>query len=132
MNTIVKDIVCGMDVSTDSEFHTLHGSEKYYFCSEHCLHKFNANPKEYIEVQKSKDSKSEDTDIIYTCPMHPEIQQVGPGSCPKCGMALEPMNIVIDEIENEELKDMTKRFKVSAVLALPVFVLAMTADLMPA
>jgi len=122
----MKDIVCGMDVSTDTKFYTLYGSEKYYFCSEHCLHKFSSNPKEYIEVKKS-----EDTDNIYTCPMHPEIQQVGLGSCPKCGMALEPMDTIIDEIENEELKDMTKRFKVSAVLALPVFVLAMTADLMP-
>ena len=126
MSTIMKDIVCGMDVSTDTKFYTLYGSEKYYFCSEHCLHKFSSNPKEYIEVKKS-----EDTDNIYTCPMHPEIQQVGLGSCPKCGMALEPMDTIIDEIENEELKDMTKRFKVSAVLALPVFVLAMTADLMP-
>lgn len=137
MNITEKDIVCGMDVSINSEFHTLYGSENYYFCSEHCLHKFNSNPEKYIKVkkwstQKSKDSKSATTDIIYTCPMHPEIQQLGPGSCPKCGMALEPMDSVIDEIENDELKDMTKRFKISAVLALPVFILAMTADLIPA
>lgn len=126
MNTIVKDIICGMDVSRDSEFHALHGSEKYYFCSAHCLHKFNADPKKYMEVQKS-----EEKDIFYTCPMHPEIKEVGPGSCTKCGMALEPMNTIIDETNNEELKDMTKRLKLSAVLTLPVFVLAMTADLMP-
>ncbi|TNF44126.1 MAG: heavy metal translocating P-type ATPase [Epsilonproteobacteria bacterium] len=136
MQTLVKDIVCGMDVLTDTKFQTLHESENYYFCSEHCLHKFNENPAKYIEVkkwhtQKSQDKTNDHKDIIYTCPMHPEIQQRGPGSCPKCGMALEPMDIVIDEMENEELKDMTKRFMVSAALALPVFVLAMSADLMP-
>jgi Cu+-exporting ATPase len=66
----------------------------------------------------------------YTCPMHPEIVQDHPGDCPKCGMALEPAS-VIDEEENEELKDMMQRFKVSSILAIPVFLLAMTADLAP-
>ena len=88
MHTQVKDIVCSMDVATSSEFNTLYESEKYYFCSEHCLHKFKDNPKKYIEVKKwsikkSQDSKNEDKGIVYTCPMHPEIQQVGPGSGPK-------------------------------------------------
>ena len=133
----MKDVVCGMDVSTDSRFHTIYGSEKYYFCSEHCLHTFSANPKKFIEVkkwstQKTQESKGKHQDIIYTCPMHPEIQQVGPGNCPKCGMALEPMDIVTDEMENDELKDMTQRFKISAVLTFPLFVLSMTADLIPA
>jgi len=68
---------------------------------------------------------------VYTCPMHPEVKQKGPGTCPKCGMALEPMNLGEEQGENEELIDMAKRFKVSAILAFPVFVLAMTADLMP-
>ena len=136
MQTQVKDIVCGMDVSTDIKFHTLYESENYYFCSEHCLHKFNENPQKYTEVkkwhsQKNQAKTNEHKNVVYTCPMHPEIQQKELGSCPKCGMALEPMDIVIDETENEELKDMTKRFKGSAMLALPVFVLAMSADLMP-
>jgi Cu+-exporting ATPase len=136
MHTLVKDIVCGMDVSTDIKFHMLYKSENYYFCSEHCLHKFNENPAKYIEVkrwhtQKNQDKINDHKGVVYTCPMHPEIQQTGPGSCPKCGMALEPMDIVIDEMENEELQDMMKRFKGSAVLALPVFILAMSADLMP-
>lgn len=136
MSTQVKDIVCGMDVSTDSKFYTVYASENYYFCSEHCLHKFNENPLKYIDVKKwhskqTPEDQSKDKEVVYTCPMHPEIQQKDPGNCPKCGMALEPMDIVIDEVENEELKDMTKRFKVSAVLTLPVFVLAMSADLMP-
>src|ERR1039458_2676779 len=70
---------------------------------------------------------------IYTCPMHPEIQQDHPGNCPKCGMALEPKTVTTgtDEAENADLRDMTRRFKVGAVLALPVFVLAM-AHLIPA
>lgn len=133
--TVVKDVVCGMDTSTDSKFHTVHSSTIYYFCSQSCQHKFNEDPKEYIKVkkwssEKQQDKTSENTDALYTCPMHPEIQQKGPGTCTICGMALEPM-IVQGDVENEELNDMNRRFKVSAVLALPVFILAMTADLMP-
>jgi len=136
MHALVKDIVCGMEVSTDSKFHTTYASENYYFCSEDCLHTFHENPTKYTEVKKFQSKKRQDKindhqDVIYTCPMHPEVQQKVPGSCPKCGMALEPMDIVINEMENEELKDMSKRFKVSAVLALPVFILAMSSDLMP-
>jgi Cu+-exporting ATPase len=124
-----------MDTSTDSEFHTVHASTNYYFCSQHCQDKFSEDPQKYIEVkewssEKQKEKTDENTDTLYTCPMHPEIQQKGPGTCPKCGMALEPM-VVQDTPDNQELHDMTLRFKVSAVLALPVFVLAMTVDLLP-
>ena len=66
----------------------------------------------------------------YTCPMHPEIVQDTPGNCPKCGMALEPRTITIEE-KNAELIDMTRRFRISTLLALPVFLLAMVADLAP-
>lgn len=151
MNIVVKDVVCGMDISTDSKFYSDHGAETYYFCSQSCQDKFDKNPHDYIHIDKSTSEDEScsscrplehdhhhvqhdtfiDKDAIYTCPMHPEIQQKGPGSCPKCGMALEPMTAVADEGENEELLDMTKRFKVSTVLALPVFLIAMTADLMP-
>ena len=135
VGSIVKDVVCGMDTSTDSEFHAEHASKNYYFCSQHCQDKFNEDPQKYIEVKKwsSKKQKAEtdeNTAALYTCPMHPEIQQKGPGTCPKCGMALEPM-AVQDTAENQELQDMTLRFKISTVLALPVFVLAMTTDLFP-
>ena len=131
----VKDVVCGMDTSTDSEFHTEHASKNYYFCSQHCQDKFNEDPQKYIEVkdwssEKQNAKADEHTDALYTCPMHPEIQQKGPGTCPKCGMALEPM-AVQDTDDNQELHDMTLRFKISTVLALPVFVLAMTTDLFP-
>ncbi len=74
---------------------------------------------------------TDNTEALYTCPMHPEIQQKGPGSCPKCGMALELMMATVEEGEHEELVDMTRRFKVSALLAFPLFILAMSADLMP-
>ncbi|HQS78514.1 MAG: copper-translocating P-type ATPase [Sulfurovum sp. 39-42-12] len=148
MGTMVKDVVCGMDVSTESKFFTEVGDVAYYFCSDSCQDKFNKSPDVYIHTHDEnclsckpilqEDSHTHldaqnikvDHDAIYTCPMHPEIQQKGPGTCPKCGMALEPM-IVQDDAENEELNDMNRRFKVSAVLALPVFILAMASDLMP-
>jgi Cu+-exporting ATPase len=130
MHSRVKDVVCGMDVSTDSKFFSSYGTQNYYFCSKNCLHKFEDNPQTYIEVKKWSTRKSEDKDTVYTCPMHPEIQQKGPGTCPKCGMALEPL-VIQDDAENEELNEMTRRFWVSAVLALPLFILAMTADLLP-
>ena len=146
MSTTVKDIVCGMDITTDAKFHVKHEDKDYYFCSIDCEEKFNDNPEAYIEEDTNCSScaplsyteippvgiaKNVDTDAIYTCPMHPEVQQKGPGACPKCGMALEPMVAQVGEEDTAELDDMTKRFKVSSVLAIPVFVLAMVADLMP-
>lgn len=136
MSSHLKDPVCGMDTSYDSEFHTLYKDIKYYFCSEHCLHTFTDAPDRYTTSQEcctvtpEKRDKNKESDVIYTCPMHPEIQQQGSGSCPKCGMALEPM-IVEDESENEELNDMKHRFIVSSMLALPLFLLAMTVDMFP-
>ena len=142
MKTILKDVVCGMDVATDTPFHAEFEGEAYYFCSEHCLEKFKIEPTLFVAQEEESvcctlhdhDRLKEhhaDTDAIYTCPMHPEIQQKGPGSCPKCGMALEPLVGVTDDDENEELSDMTRRFWVSTVLSIPVFVLAMLADLSP-
>jgi len=150
MRKTVKDVVCGMDTSTDSPFYTSEGEKTYYFCSRNCQDKFNQNPHEYIDTNHIHEEncpsckplleeqrhhhvqkRAVDKKRVYTCPMHPEIQQKGPGICPKCGMALEPLNPVVDEGENEELKDMTKRFKVSSLLAVPVFILAMSADMFP-
>lgn len=149
MGTQVKDIVCGMDISIDTALHTEYQDETYYFCSHSCQDTFNHNPQAYIHKVEDEScssykpleytyrhedvaKKQVDRDAIYTCPMHPEIQKKGPGSCPKCGMALEPMIVQIGEEETSELDDMTQRFKVSAILAFPVFVLAMLADMMPA
>ncbi len=105
MSNTVKDLVCSMDVSIDSEFNTSYDDKSYYFCSKHCLEKFKQNPKQYLEQKSKKSSccskdthnhktmqnatQSVDKSAIYTCPMHPEVEQQGPGSCPKCGMALE-------------------------------------------
>jgi len=152
MSHTVKDVVCGMDVTTDTKFHTQKGDETYYFCSTSCQEKFEKDPQPYMkkEIDEScssckpvftsephahyhthSETTSENPDAIYTCPMHPEVQQIGPGSCPKCGMALEPMVVQAGEEDTSELDDMTHRFKVSTVLALPVFILAMVADLSP-
>lgn len=182
----LKDPVCGMGVTTDSENRTAHDGEDYYFCSSSCKEKFEKDPAAYInqhhdheghghdahhqhseETDYCPDSSCDSGSTIYTCPMHPEIRQQGPGSCPKCGMALEPLvepvattrteytcpmhpeviqdhpgncpkcgmalepKTVAAEEKNEELIDMTRRFWVSTVLAVPVFILAMLADLLP-
>ena len=189
----LHDPVCGMTVTADSPWQAEHAGKTWYFCSESCRQRFTQNPDEYLgsaaghahaahgvthaEAHGEASAPAEDPacedgtcDIgatIYTCPMHPEIRQAGPGTCPKCGMALEPVfepmaqakveytcpmhpEIVQDhpgtcpkcgmaleprtvavEERNEELIDMTRRFWVSAVLATPVFILAMIADLAP-
>ncbi|MFW2437855.1 MAG: heavy metal translocating P-type ATPase [Arenicellales bacterium] len=184
-----KDPVCGMDVTEDSEHKAELEGESYYFCSTSCKDKFTNSPAEFIHQQAAHDHTGhghfhdrkgrlekegycddgvcESGSTFYTCPMHPEIRQQGPGSCPKCGMALEPLfkavattrteytcpmhpeiiqdhpgscpkcgmalepKMVAAEEKNEELIDMTRRFWVSTVLSIPVFILAMVADLLP-
>ncbi|MGV6858803.1 MAG: heavy metal translocating P-type ATPase [bacterium] len=181
----LKDPVCGMDVTPESEHHILHEGKDYYFCSEHCETKFKADPKQYTQTEHSDHTHShgascdghrcttsaetvqqaipgakytcpmhpeiiEDqpgacpkcgmalepmgvpatTKVEYTCPMHPEILQDHPGTCPKCGMALESKTITVEE-DTSELDDITRRFWVSTLLATPVFILAMLADLAP-
>ncbi|WP_041067121.1 heavy metal translocating P-type ATPase [Thiolapillus brandeum] len=151
----LSDPVCGMQVSSESKHHTIYGGVDYYFCSEDCEQKFLAHPGSYLheETEHASEEHSHQHSegschhehlsasaleqstpvaegVIYTCPMHPEVMQDHPGSCPKCGMALEPRGAVVEE-DNAELDDMTRRFKVSAVLSLPVFILAMIADLAP-
>lgn len=165
----LTDPVCGMDVSSDSKYSYIHKHVAHFFCSKHCLHKFEQTPEHYLNRSEVTENSTSEQDVsgIYTCPMHPEIQQHDPGSCPKCGMALEPMGLLVVtskteytcpmhpeivqdhpgncpkcgmalesrtisiEEDNAELNDMTRRFKVSMLLAIPVFFLAMTADLVP-
>ncbi|MDA3868375.1 MAG: YHS domain-containing protein, partial [Gammaproteobacteria bacterium] len=129
------DPVCGMSVTEQSEHHHSHNGTSYYFCSSGCEQKFADSPDQYLKPAKAEspictDGSCDVSTDIYTCPMHPEIEQPGPGSCPKCGMALEAKTVTIDE-KNHELIDMTRRFWISTALALPVFLLAMTADLAP-
>ena len=176
----VTDPVCGMQVSADSEHRHTHEGNEYLFCSAACRDTFVANPGKYLHAESTGSAQATGTtgycpddtcDIgsaIYTCPMHPEVRQNGPGSCPRCGMALEPVSapvpgtrtgytcpmhpeVVQDhpgscpkcgmaleprtiepQEDTRELDTMTRRFWVSTVLALPVLVLAMVADLAPA
>ena len=161
-----RDPVCGMEVSEETEYRFIHNDREYLFCSEHCLHKFQDGPQQYLGKQAAPAPPPKAA--LYTCPMHPEVQQPGPGSCPKCGMALEPMGApapatkaeytcpmhpevvqdhpgncpkcgmaleprtaVAEEEENAELRDMSRRFWVSAALAIPVFFSAMAAEFWP-
>ncbi len=137
-NAAITDPVCGMKVTSDSEHRFTHEGEEYYFCSSGCLKKFSADPGKYLKPSTS-DSKHENHDneqartgsgVAYTCPMHPEIVQDHPGSCPKCGMALEPYSVDVEE-DTSELDDMTRRFWVGVLLAIPVFVSAMGSELWP-
>ena len=121
------DPICGMTVSETSSLRAAREGQTFFFCSDHCRQKFLSTlvvPK-HEELPKGK--------AIYTCPMHPEVQQDHPGNCPKCGMTLEPKTATAgaNDEENVELRDMTKRFWIGAVLTLPVFILAM-AHLIPA
>ncbi len=179
----LHDPVCGMEVTTDSIHQAEYQGKTYYFCSQHCQYKFSAAPAQYLEVDEKpahsccsahgashhaqQPASPVDETAIYTCPMDPEVEQVGPGTCPKCGMALEPKSIplastkteyicpmhpeviqdqpgdcpicgmaleprtvAVDEA-NPELDDMSRRFWVSVVFALPVFGLSMMADMAP-
>ncbi len=120
-----KDPVCGMKVDRASARHFLrHQGEKHYFCSARCLEKFEAEPEKYLGDRPAPEPMPAGTQ--YTCPMHPEIVQDGPGDCPLCGMALEPMGVPTgDEGPNPELVDFTRRFWVSVTLALPLVVISM-------
>jgi Cu+-exporting ATPase len=98
-----------------------HQGQSYYFCSAGCRTKFVATPAKYLD----KIEEPVIAGAIYTCPMHPEIRQEGPGSCPICGMALEPLTVTAESGPNHELIDMTRRFWIGLALALPVFILEM-------
>ena len=120
-----KDVVCSMDVERATAKHlSAHDGEKYYFCSQNCQTKFDDNPQDYLGDKPKATPMPKGT--LYTCPMHPEIIQEGPGECPKCGMALEPKDLPDTSDEpNPELVDFTRRFWLGLVLSLPVLVLAM-------
>jgi P-type Cu+ transporter len=123
---VEQDPVCGMTVDATSAKHRReHRGETYWFCSGRCARKFDDAPEEYLQGARPK-AKETPADAIYTCPMHPEIEQVGPGDCPICGMALEPKTVSLeDEGPSAELRDMTRRFWVSAALSLPLLVWVM-------
>src|SRR5258708_1612554 len=143
------DPICGMSVAEDSPRRFAFDGETYYFCSDHCLKKFAADPGKYVknrldpglrrddgnregvtpaggpQLVGASNSGAQSSAFIYTCPMHPEIRQVGPGTCPKCGMALEPEMPSVDEGENPELVDFSRRFWWTLPLTAIVFLIAM-------
>jgi len=136
---MVKDPVCMMDVDPASAAGShIHDGTTYHFCSTWCRDKFAESPAAYLSPPASAPDGAKTAPppprapkgAIYTCPMHPEVRQVGPGSCPKCGMALEPESIDFDSAEegeeNPELADMTRRFWIGVALAAPVFLMSMS------
>jgi Cu+-exporting ATPase len=124
---MTKDPICGMTVDEASALRAERDGQTFYFCGDHCRQKFLSTPATAKHEEKPQGK------VIYTCPMHPEVQQDHPGDCPKCGMTLvlKTATASPDQAENAELHDMTKRFWIGAALTLPVFVLAM-AHLIPA
>lgn len=121
---MVKDPVCGMSVDpTTTARRASHEGQDYFFCSAGCLTKFVGDPARYLNTRAVAEPAI--PGAIYTCPMHPEIRQEGPGSCPICGMALEPETVTAEAPPNHELIDFTRRFWVGLVLTLPVFALEM-------
>lgn len=120
----VKDPVCGMSVDPTATAHRAsHDGQDYFFCSAGCRTKFIGDPMRYLNPRVEAEPAV--PGAIYTCPMHPEIRQEGPGSCPICGMALEPETVTAEAPPNHELIDFTRRFWVGLVLTLPVFALEM-------
>ena len=135
--TTVIDPVCGMDVTPGDAAggSAEHAGTTYWFCNPGCRERFVADPARFLHPSEPShvapgSPRGKDT-RVYTCPMHPEVRQVGPGSCPKCGMALEPLEVTADEGPNHELVDMTRRFRVSLALTVPVLALAMGEMLAP-
>jgi len=118
-----------MEVDPSTDLRTTHNGTTYFFCHPSCLERFTTNPAEFLEPREPEPVVP---GAIYTCPMHPEVRQEGPGSCPICGMALEPERVSLDEGPNPELVDMMRRFKTAAALGLPVMLYAMLEMIAPA
>jgi P-type Cu+ transporter len=124
------DPVCGMTVDPDHAAGSYEYQGKtYYFCNPHCLHRFREDPEKFLHKTSAPPVEAKPGQK-YTCPMHPEIVRDGPGSCPICGMALEPVTVSLEDEENPELVDMKRRFWVCLVLTIPVFAIGMS-DLIP-
>ncbi|MCC6075279.1 heavy metal translocating P-type ATPase [Pseudomonas sp. GCM10022188] len=150
--TPLRDPVCGMTVDSDSPHHIAYQGQHFHFCSQHCLDRFQREPQRYLPaapaqpaapsghhghaghtahaaaaapVQPADSTPAGNAGTEYTCPMHPEVRQIGPGTCPKCGMALEPVLPELEEEENPELRDFTRRFWWTLPLTVVVTLLAM-------
>src|SRR5215218_7579169 len=132
------DPVCGMTVDPEHAAGSFeYQGNTYYLCSTHCVHRFRENPESFLTkaapqpIGITRQPQAPATsDHKYTCPMHPEIIRDGPGSCPICGMALEPLTASLDDEQNPELTDMSRRFSIAVVLTIPVLALGMS-ELIP-
>ena len=121
-----KDPVCGMSVEpAKAKGQSLYKGQVHYFCSLHCKTKFDKSPEVYTGGEELSAKKSRAEGQIYICPMHPEVEQNGPGSCPKCGMALESKEVSAVKEPNLEYEDFLKRFKISTLLTVPLVLLTM-------
>ncbi|NKE72658.1 heavy metal translocating P-type ATPase [Candidatus Manganitrophus noduliformans] len=134
---MATDPVCGMEMEIEEKKaagNIEYEGQTYFFCSVHCLEEFKAEPGKYRgeapQQTAQPENRSREGKTEYTCPMHPEVVQDRPGSCPKCGMALEPRTAAAEE-DTAELDEMTRRFWISAALAVPVFLSAMAAEFRP-
>src|SRR5580658_758891 len=117
---LATDPVCGMRVDPAiSRQRFEHGGEIFHFCSARCREKFSADPTAYLHPKPAEAVPVAPSGTIYTCPMHPEVRQTGPGSCPLCGMALEPLVATAEAAPNLELIEMTRRLWIGAVLTVP-------------
>src|SRR5260221_10104961 len=130
---MARDPVCGMTVDpATAAAHVEHLGDTYYFCAKSCAQKFSANPEKYLNAPAAGvNVPAPQSQVRYTCPMHPEIVQLGPGACPKCGMALEPMDIVTpgpDDAPDSEYISMRNRLWVSAILSTPLLILTMLGE----
>ena len=135
-----KDPVCGMMVDPQKAAGKVeHGGKTYYFCSARCAERFRNEPGKFLAAPGTAGmehkaaplgAQAGSKNVRYTCPMDPEIVQIGPGTCPKCGMALEPMDIVAEEQADPEYESMRKRFWVSVALSLPLLVLSMFGEML--
>jgi Cu+-exporting ATPase len=124
------DPVCGMKVNiANAKYRLSHQGHDYYFCNPRCLEKFSADPQKYLQPSTKTPATPPATQaVIYTCPMHPQIRQIGPGHCPICGMALEPESATVSG-PNPELVDMSRRFWIGVALTIPLVILAMAPHL---
>jgi len=125
--TGLTDPVCGMSVTEASEHRQEHGGKLYYFCSNRCQSKFSAEPDKYLGREETPAPAAEEAPASteYSCPMHPEVRQIGPGTCPKCGMALEPVMPSLEDERNPELEDFRRRFWWTLPLTVVVTIIAM-------
>src|SRR5688572_17423203 len=133
---ILRDPVCGMEIDPGEVAEQVtHAGVAHSFCSSGCARKFRDDPERYLDAEGPPNVPAPREPAPappaatgrWTCPMHPEVVEDGPGSCPICGMALEPVAPSLDEGENQELSDMTRRFRVSAILSAPLLVSSMGA-----